>query len=79
MRWFWKRHRPESAARAALRCAENSNAQADRDLKRAVRNLHESKEITSRLREHNAANHYDDWLCEQFLRYYATPSSGEKS
>ena len=71
MNWPWKRKdEPSAEARAAIRYAEQSLCQADKDLKRAERQLNRSKAVTGRLREHNVANHYDDWLAEQFLKYY---------
>jgi hypothetical protein len=47
------------AARAA---AKASMAQANRDCAEAMMLRAEARQITERLREHNEANRYDEWL-----------------
>lgn len=42
--------------------AVQSRVRADSDLAKAVEGREEAARITERLREHNAANSYDDWL-----------------
>jgi anionic cell wall polymer biosynthesis LytR-Cps2A-Psr (LCP) family protein len=78
MNWFWKKPKAGSDAEAALRYAEQSHCQAQTDLDRMERGLRRSQAVKRKLKEHNTANHYDDWLCEQFLKYYSDSStSGE--
>ena len=69
MRWFQKHHK-DSEAKQAVEEANESLEQADRDLRMAEYKLLDSQRVTERLREHNLANHYDDWLSKQFLKYY---------
>jgi len=54
----------------AHRQAEASLQRAQQDMARVNEGLLESKLVALRIREHNKANHYDDWLSEQFLKYY---------
>jgi len=74
LRWFRGTKEPGEAQRAES-SSQESLVQAHSDLERAQRRLTESNKVARRIREHNVANHYDDWLCEQFLKYYSTSSS----
>lgn len=69
---FFRHKKPSTAAAEANRSADTSLEQAREDLLRVQTNAQESKLVASRLREHNVANHYDDWLSEQFLKYYGS-------
>lgn len=73
MKAFWKKYREDPDAKAAVRYAERSLCQAQEDLVDAHAKGGESAALARRLKEHNVANHYDAWLCEQFLKYYAEP------
>lgn len=65
-----KKKAPSAESIRAHRSAEESLEQARRDMHRVNIGSMESKLVAHRIREHNAANHYDDWLSEQFLKYY---------
>jgi hypothetical protein len=71
MKAFWKKYQEDPDAKAAVRYAEGSLCKANEDLIDAHTKAAESKMVARRLREHNVANHYDAWLCEQFVKYYA--------
>lgn len=62
------RRRPTAEAAAARESAAASMVQAHRDLAEAERQRDEADVIAERLRAHNAANRYDDWLREVLSR-----------
>ncbi len=64
MRWPWQRHKgsPSQAAQLAGESAEVSHGRAERDLARARARREEADRQTARLRRHNAANAYADWI-----------------
>jgi hypothetical protein len=67
---FRRKHKPSPESLRANESAHKSLQQATADLHRVQLGTDESKRVAARLREHNLANHYDDWLTEQFLKYY---------
>lgn len=67
---FFHKKKPSEHAMHANRSADLSLQTARRDLARVQNGYEESQRVAQRIREHNVANHYDDWLSEQFLRYY---------
>lgn len=56
---------PESIA--AKEAAEASLQQAEADLAQAQRNVKESRPLIEKIKRHNEANHYDQWI-EDLLR-----------
>lgn len=72
MRWLIRlllgRRRPTPEARAAREEATLSLVQAARDRDDAAARRIESDELAARLRLHNEANRYDDWLREVLSR-----------
>lgn len=51
-------------ARAAVAAAQESQAQAERDLAEQQEKLPEARALTRTLRAHNDANHYAAWLAQ---------------
>lgn len=69
----WFKRKPSSPSREAQEAHREADASLHRarmDLEESLPKTLESRMIAIRLREHNTANHYDDWLSEQFLKYY---------
>jgi len=66
VRWPWIRRRARekslAGAQEATRSAEASRVQAEADWLDAMKRRPEAVRVTKELREHNAANRYDDWL-----------------
>lgn len=64
--WRWRSERRAAIARArqATDDADESRVQAEADWMDAMKRRPEAARITKALREHNAANHYDDWLTD---------------
>jgi hypothetical protein len=62
LRFFRRRRGPTREALAARAAAKASMAQANRDCAEAMMLRAEARQITERLREHNEANRYDEWL-----------------
>jgi len=67
---LFKRQTPSRDAAEANRSAEKSFERAQDDLARVQTGSLESKLVALRIREHNTANHYDDWLSDQVLKLY---------
>lgn len=65
-----KKCRPSLESTRAKASAERSHVQATEDLRRTSQGYVESQHVNRELKAHNTANQYDDWLCEQFLKYY---------
>lgn len=57
----WGRQ-PSPEAREAVACADRSASLAEQDRRAAARRRVEAEQLTERLRAHNTANAYDDWL-----------------
>jgi uncharacterized protein YegJ (DUF2314 family) len=52
----------------ARKATDASLQRADRDLAKAKADLRESRQLEVRIREHNTANHFDDWLESVFYQ-----------
>jgi hypothetical protein len=72
MKWLMRLllggRRPTPEAQAARVEAAESLAQAAQDRAEAVAHRAEAERITAQLRQHNAANRYDEWLREVLSR-----------
>lgn len=63
LRQRWHRTpRPSREASEAVGTARQSNTQAGADLRRAQQRQAEAVRETAKLRRHNIANDYDDWI-----------------
>jgi hypothetical protein len=63
VRWPWRRKgSPTRAAQAAGESADASQGRAERDLARSRAKREEADRQTARLRRHNTANSYADWI-----------------
>lgn len=58
----FRSRRPSSEAQDASRCARESAVQAEADRQAAASRRREAEHLERKLRAHNTANRYDDWL-----------------